>query len=293
VIALAQLEALGVSRRQVYHWSARGRLFRCYKGVYALVPPHLLSADGRLVAAVLACGPGAVISVRSAAQLLDLRPTARARIDITLLRGRNAHRPGIDVHRSSTLCADDVIGVRGLPCTSVARTALDCADVLSSSQLGRMFEAMEASERFDLRALRAQIERAPFRAAAGRLARALEEYTFGLGVPFSECERALRALIASHPQIPQPLVNGWIDPGDGGAPIRPDFHWPQYGIVLQADGWQHHRARGKFERDHRDAQRLALIGVRTLPLTYRQLVHEGERLITTLLAMIAATSGTQ
>jgi hypothetical protein len=290
VLSLAQLEALGVTRRQVHYWAATGRLFRRYRSVYSIVPAELLSKDGVLAAAVLACEPGAVISVRSAAALLELRADGRPAIDVTIPARRRQNLPGIDLHRSATLRPEDVVRVRGLPCTSVERTALDCAAVLSLHEMKRMFEEMEASDRFDLGALRAQIDYTPTRPAARKLARALDDYTYGLGVPFSEMERAFRALIAPHSEIPEPLVNRWVDLGDGEPPIRPDFHWPQFKIVIQTDSWKFHRSRGKYERDYRNAQRFTLAGWRPLGLTYRQVTKEGERVIRTLLALIATNS---
>jgi predicted transcriptional regulator of viral defense system len=289
VLSLEQLEAFGVTRRQVYRWCQRGQLFRRYRSVYSIVPPQLLSRDGELAAAVLACQPDAVISHRSAAALLALRADNRGRIDVTIPARHRRRLPGIDLHWSGTLTAEDVVRARGLRCTSVERAALDCADVLSLHEMKRMFEEMEATDRFDLAALQDQINRAPTRPAARALARALDDYTYGFGVPFSEMERAFRALIAPHPEIPEPLVNQWVDLGDGEPRIRPDFHWPELRIVVHTDSWKYHRSRGKYERDYRNAQRFTLAGWRPLGLTYGQVTKEGERVIRTLLALIAAT----
>jgi len=48
-------------------------LHRIHHTVYSPVPRELLKRDGLYMAAVLACGPGAVLSHRSAAALLELR----------------------------------------------------------------------------------------------------------------------------------------------------------------------------------------------------------------------------
>src|SRR5579862_202621 len=69
VVTLDQLRSLGLSERAVQWRAQRGRLHRVRRGVYALVPPDLLDGRGRWMAAVLACGPGAVLSHASAAAL--------------------------------------------------------------------------------------------------------------------------------------------------------------------------------------------------------------------------------
>src|SRR4051812_5828334 len=82
VVALYQLIALGLSERAVRHRAAAGKLHRIHRGVYAVGHPKL-TVWGRFMAAVLACGPGAVLSHQSAAVLLDLRRSERTKIDVT------------------------------------------------------------------------------------------------------------------------------------------------------------------------------------------------------------------
>jgi len=66
VVSRSQLLALGLSRGAVEHWLSVGRLQLLFRGVYS-VGHTALRAEGRRLAAVLACGPGAVLSHRSAA----------------------------------------------------------------------------------------------------------------------------------------------------------------------------------------------------------------------------------
>ena len=68
VLSRAQLLAIGLGADAI-EWRARsGRLHRVHHGVYA-VGHTALRREGRFLAAVLACGPGAVLSHRSAAAL--------------------------------------------------------------------------------------------------------------------------------------------------------------------------------------------------------------------------------
>jgi hypothetical protein len=65
--------ALGPTAAALRYRAATGRLHRIHAGVYSLVPRELLKREGLSMAAVLACGPGAVLSHRSAAVLHELR----------------------------------------------------------------------------------------------------------------------------------------------------------------------------------------------------------------------------
>ena len=66
VITRIQLLEIGVGPRAVTHRLARRRLHALHRGVYA-VGHRRVGRDGRLMAAVLASGSGAVLSHRSAA----------------------------------------------------------------------------------------------------------------------------------------------------------------------------------------------------------------------------------
>ena len=88
----------GSARRDPSGELSAGRLQRLWRGVYAFGHSEL-RPEGRLLGAVFACGPGAVLSHRSAANRWGILATARAKIDVTVAtRGRRPKRPGIDLH---------------------------------------------------------------------------------------------------------------------------------------------------------------------------------------------------
>jgi hypothetical protein len=93
VAALAQLVALGLGARAVRGRVAAGRLHRIHRGVYA-VGHASLTVKGRWMAAVLACGAGASLSHRSAAALLDVRPSTSILIEAVVRVGGRAPRGG-------------------------------------------------------------------------------------------------------------------------------------------------------------------------------------------------------
>jgi very-short-patch-repair endonuclease len=125
VITAAQLSRAGLSRAAVVRWTRAGRLHRLYRAVYAVGHPNLSSA-GRWIAAVLACGDGAVLSHESAAALWNISPRCPSTVHVTVPshngRGR---REGIRLHRSATLTPEDVTRRRNIPVTTHARTLRD------------------------------------------------------------------------------------------------------------------------------------------------------------------------
>jgi hypothetical protein len=162
VFGLDQMRALGLASPTVRARVAAGRLHRIHHGVYSLVPKELLKREGLYMAAVLACGPSAVLSHRSAAALLGLRDWGATKIEVTVPRSSRRHE-GIAVHSSTTLTAQDIAVVNNIPCTSIARTLLDLAEVVTHRQLERAFDQAEIAEVFDLRAIEDVLARNPTR----------------------------------------------------------------------------------------------------------------------------------
>src|SRR5215213_1229959 len=81
VVALRQLRALGLGPGAIKRRSSNGRLHLVHSGVYA-VGHRRLTANGHRMAAVLACGPRAVLGYRDAAALWGLRRSSRTSVDV-------------------------------------------------------------------------------------------------------------------------------------------------------------------------------------------------------------------
>jgi hypothetical protein len=159
VLGLEQICALGITASAVRQRAAAGRLHRVFQAVYSLVPPSLLKREGWWMAAVLACGPGAVLSHRSAAALHALRPYNGRKIDVTVPWRSSLRHHGITIHRSTTLTDADLTDADGIPCTTVARTLFDLADITGRRGLERAFDQSEILEAFDLTAMQDQLAR--------------------------------------------------------------------------------------------------------------------------------------
>jgi predicted transcriptional regulator of viral defense system len=286
VFSLDQICELGMSPSAVRARASTGRLHRVYRSVYAVVPADLLTRDGRFMAAVLACGPDAALSHRSAAALLGLRASERAKFDVTLPgRARRSHA-GIDIHCSTTLTAADIKRERNIPCTTVSRTLLDLADVIAPRAVERALDQAEILDALDLRKLRDQLERNAARPAARRLRTILEDVYTGRTPTWNDFEDAFFVLCRSH-GIRQPDVNVFVDPGDGEPMIRVDFLWRAERVVVETDGRETHRTLQAFERDRRNDQRLSAAGWRPIRATWRQLKREPDRVAKTIVTLLS------
>ena len=290
VFALWQLVALGLSDDAVHRRAAAGRLHRVHRGVYSLAPPSLLPLRGRYLAAVLACGGGrglVALSHRSAADLHGLRACHRRLVEV-IVPGRSTHRQsGIQVHRSTTLTADDVTRVEGIPTTAVARTVLDLAAVVPRRALERALDQAEVLRVFDLTALRREIDRNHGSRGAAALQVVLDSHTAGTTVTWSDLEeRFLAACRAAG--LPAPEVNGYVDPRDGEPGFRPDFVWRVRRLALEADGRRYHLTTMAFEVDRRRDQRLKGAGWDVVRVTRRQLDQERARIVGLVSRLLAA-----
>jgi hypothetical protein len=289
VLSLAQLVDLGTTPTAVHKRAAASRLHRIHSAVYSLVPESLLSRDGRWMAAVLACGDGAVLSHRSAAALHGLRATDRTNIDVTIPTRAPRKRRGIDVHRSRTLTEADTTVVNAIGCTTVARTLLELAEVVSHRALERAFDQAEILEVLNLRALQDQLERNRTRPGARSVRRVLAEHYIGKTPTVNELEEAFYG-ICRRTGIPLPVVNQWVDLGDGEPPIKADFLWRRQRVIVETDGGRFHGTQQARERDPRRDQRALLAGWRTVRTTWRQVMNRPHELEATLPALLGSAA---
>jgi very-short-patch-repair endonuclease/predicted transcriptional regulator of viral defense system len=284
VCSLAQCASLGLGARAVQKRAGSGRLHRIHRGVYSLVPHELLTQDGLLMAAVLAAGPGAVLSHESAAARHGLiRPTSEIHVTAP---ARHTLR-GVTVHRSTTLTARDTTRARGIPCTTVPRTLLDLGDDLNAAQHDRALNRAEAQGRLNLPALDDQLARNGARSAAHRLRARLAAYRPGQAPTESPLEDDFLALIRAH-HLPEPDRQVVLDLEDRGPPIRVDFMWREAKVVIETDGIEHHGTRRAFRDDRRRDQRLARARWRHARVTWEQVHDDPASVVALVVDLLAA-----
>jgi very-short-patch-repair endonuclease len=278
VVSRAQLLAAGIGPGAIETRLKRHQLHPLHRGVYAVGHTALVPL-ARELAAVLACGSGAVLSHRTAAWIWRILEFAGELIDVTVPRS-NRRRPGLTVHRSRSLGPEDTRVHRGIPVTAPARTLLDLAEVATARELERAFDEAITQRLTTYPALAAAVQQANghrgIRALRELLART-EEPT----ITRSEAEERFLAL-TREADLPAPQVNARV-----GAHIV-DFLWPDRRLVVEVDGYRFHASRTAFERDRRRDADLNATGFRVLRITWRQLVEEPVAVIARLAQALAS-----
>jgi very-short-patch-repair endonuclease len=277
VVALGQMLALGLSRAGVVRRVRGGRLHRVHREVYAV--GHLrLGREGRWLAAVLACGEGAVLSHRSAAAHWGLLQSAAALIDVRAPRGRHGGR-GIRLHRSRFLDARDSTSHHGIPITTVPKTLLDLAATVRADRLERALAQAEHLRLYDHRAITDLLARSNGHRGTAALAAASARQEPRL--TRSELEARFLKLVRNA-GLPEPLVNLTLTAPDHPR-LEVDFCWPTHRLIVETDGWDTHHTKAAFERDRRRDAALTANGWRVVRFTWREQQATIQRRLTALL----------
>jgi very-short-patch-repair endonuclease len=264
VVARSQLLELGLNRGAITHRIELGRLRRVHQGVYT-VGHRLLSQDGRWMAAVLACGPGAVLSHRAAAALWGMR--SGSRVEVTVPRGPRPRR-GIQVHRA-ILPADERTTHRGIPTTTVPRTLLDLSAVVQRHETRSALRKAEQLRLTDPLSLHDLAQRYPRRPGLAAIRALLKEASIGAKIIRSELEERFQDFLL-RAGIPLPQTNMVIE----GYEV--DCVWPDQRVIVELDGHATHSPAHAFEEDRVRDRRLAAAGWRVIRITWRQLQEEPE-----------------
>ncbi len=268
--------AIGLGRGAIEHRVRAGRLHVQHAGVYA-VGHARLSVSARRLAAVLASGPGAVLSHHTAADVWGILRSSRALVDVsTPPRRRRRHR-GIVVHRPRRLEERDKATVAGMPVTSVARTIVDLAGAVGRARLARTVEEAERRGIFDLNDVERLIGRG--RRGSRVLRRVLGEY-HEPSFTRSGFERRFLA-ICRKAGLPPPATNLWIAGGEA------DAVWEEHGLVVELDSHGFHGTRAAFERDRRRDAELLLAGYRVVRVTETRLEREPAAVARDVAALLA------
>ena len=259
VLKLEHLCGLGLSASGVRHWVAAGHLHRKYQGVYAFGRPDL-SAQGHRLAAIYACGEGALGSFVTAGATHEMRATMSSYIDVTIPAGAPLRRHrGIRCHRADLLPQDMTV-IDGLPVTSVSRTLLDLATVLSEAALERAAKQAVVERVFDMRAMQDLLARSNGHRGIRKLRTVLERGDLSADdQPKSDLEIAF-AELCGNAGLPRPEINRYLLLGDEYHEV--DFLWRSERVVIETDGSRYHSDGWQRARDERRDELLTKHGFR-------------------------------
>jgi hypothetical protein len=235
-ITRVQLLAAGVDGKRIDRWAADGRLRVVHLGVYA-VGHEAPSTDGDYMAAVLACGEGAVLSHRAAAHQLRLVPGSPPRPEVTVPTTAGRRRPGIVIHRVRTLHPLDASTLHGIRIATVPRVLLDLAPSTTATALTKACHEAWVRHNTGPDEVEACIARNPHKQGAAKLRHAL-----GADVTLSALEDQFLRMLRRH-HLPLPRTN--VDlAGD-----KVDCHWPEHGLTVELLSYRFHATRRAFEAD--------------------------------------------
>jgi very-short-patch-repair endonuclease len=268
VVSTRQLDGLGYSPSSAAKAAKAGRLRRVHRGVYA-VGHEPLTWEGRCLAAVLAARP-AVASHLSAAWLWGILRNRPGTIHVTAPASRRARRAFV-VH-CADLAARDRTTREAIPVTSLARTQLDLAAMLSMHRLESVLERSEERRHFDLVALEDVLDRAGHHPGVGKLRRALAIYREDPAFERSKLERRFRRLVKGA-GLPTPSMNLNV------VGYELDAYWERERFVVELDVYETHGSHAAFERDRLRQEDLKLQGVEMIRVTGPRLDREPERVM--------------
>lgn len=280
VVTRSQLLDRGLATGAINHRLRSGRLHRVQRGVYAVGRPDL-SRSGWWLAAVMSCGPEAVLSHRSAAALFGIvdapnRRVAATPIEVTAPPVSARSRPGLRIYRR-TVETDERVVVDGVPVTTASRALFDIAPQLSLRRLEAAINAADKHGLVDPEQLRSAIERYAGRRGVAKVRQLLDRHTFTFTA--SDLEREFLPIVRAA-GLGQPRTSEWVNG------FEVDFHWPELGLVVETDGLRYHRTPATQARDRLRDQTHTAAGLTPLRFTHAQ-VHYEPRHVRNTLATVA------
>lgn len=226
----------GVTPEQIRTRLRTGALLLEYPGVYR-VGHRAPSVESSYLAAVWACGDGALLRRQAAAHLLGLLKGPPPPPDVMAATKR--HIEGITTSRYRNLHPTEAMTHRGIPITSVARTLVDLAPAVTLDELARACHEAGIRYRTNPAHVEAILTRRRNTPGGAHLRAVL------LGdapVLLSQLERAFIALLRTeHLAIPQTNRKA-------GAHYV-DCRWPQHHLTVELDSYRFHNSRQSWERD--------------------------------------------
>lgn len=281
VVTRAQLAAAGVAGHRMDYRLRTGLLTRIHRGVYRVGP--VVAPWMRQMAAVLACGPDAVLSHGSAAGLWEITdpPAPDEPVHVSVPRRIRGPAHGVRVH--GAFVEPNERGERfGIPVTDVPRTLLDLVGGESALAVEAALAQAEASGLVTFEEVTARLAAHRGRAGSRGLRAALEGFG-GPALTRSKAERRLLRLLRKA-EIPPPRVNEIVHG------LEVDFTWPDRRVAVEVDGYEFHCGRPAFERDRRRDTVLTGAGWRVLRITWRQLDRRPEAFLAQLAGALAAAA---
>lgn len=240
-VATRQLTAVGFTPSRISTRVRNSHLIRVGHGVYAVgyvAPAPLI----RETEALLACGPGSVVSYTSTAVMWEMIPPRPGEPIHLTTSGQQRSRAGIVVHRSRVLADADVTIHLGLPLTSPARTLLDLCDVLGPREVERALDEALARRIVTIDNVLDVADRFRSRKGAQALFRMALDRTMPDGASRTKWQRIASKAFRDAGLPPAEEDVWWLG-------YQHDFLWRAHRVTLEIDGYPWHATKTNLERD--------------------------------------------
>jgi very-short-patch-repair endonuclease len=279
VVTRVELLRAGVTVAEIKRRLRSGALLREYPGVYR-VGHRAPSLEARYLAAVLACGKGALLSGRAAGHLFGALKGPAPPPEVTAPTRRRVR--GVKTRRSRAIDPRDATTFRGIPVTTLPRTLVDLAAVLDLDALARACHEAGVRHATTPRQVEAVLGRRPNSPGAAKLRRVLRG---DAPVTLSRLEKRFLALLREA-ELALPRTNR---PAGGR---RVDCRWPELRLTVELDSYRYHHSRHAWEQDRRREREARARGDEFRRYTWGDVFENPEPMLAELRVLLppAATS---
>ena len=255
LIARGELLAMGVTDHEIVRRVGNGRLEQPHPGVYYL---NCTPATWRteVLAAVVAAGPDALASHRTAAVLWEFDAIYRGTIEVTVPFNEEPDPEGVIVHRTRRINPGMIHD--SIPITSPEKALLDVTPLVPERVLEKAMRAairngLTTPEKLDL-AVRINGGRGV--AGTRRFRRVI--HIVAADNSGSVAEIDLKHIVMDAP-IPAPIQQLRVRL-HGGGNAYPDFAWPDRMRIVEVDGFEAHGTPEQLQHDLRRQNQLMDLG---------------------------------
>jgi very-short-patch-repair endonuclease len=273
VVTRRELRRAGVSDGEIKHRIRIGALLRVHPGVFR-VGHRAPSVEARYLAAVWACGDRAVLRGRAAGHLLGVLKGKAPPPEVAAPIQRRIE--GVSTRRCRSLDPRDKTTWKGIPVTTVPRTLVDLAELLSFDALSRACHEAEVLHRTTPAQVNAALERRPKAPGTQNLQRIIDG---DVHVTLSRLEhRFLRRLHAAG--LPLPQTNR------PAGSKRVDCRWPERRLTVELDSYTYHHTRHAWEQDRRRDREAHARGDHIRRYTHTDVYDEPAMMMRELVALL-------
>lgn len=264
----------GITKKQIEIRLGRSSLFHLHRGVY-LVGHTSLTLEARYLAAVLACGEGALLAGEAGGFLLNLLRTGPAMAEVITRTERRV--AGVVTRRRRSLTPLPSITFKRIPVLSPAALLVDLAQTLAADELARACH--EAGIRY--RTTPAHVDAVLRDQASAPGAALLRSVMSGeVKVTLSKLEARFLALLTAA-GLPLPITNR------PAGTKRVDCRWPQHRVTVELDSYTFHNSRYAWEQDRRRERQAIARGDQFRRYTYYDVFHTPDVVVRELRPLLA------